>query len=441
MLRLSHGEAMSAAAAPDVLVIGGGPAGTTAAATLAMRGRRVRLIDKVRHPRYHIGESLIPFCYYTLARLGLADRLERSKLIKKFSVQFVGTSGAETRPFYFFEHLYHPAAVAWQVLRSDFDRMLLDNARDKGVEVGEGEQAERLLLDGAGAVVGAQVRGADGVSRALHAPLTIDASGRDALAPTQFGWRVLDRELDRFALWTYFKGALRDPGIDAGATTVAAVPGGGWFWYIPLHDDVISVGVVHRKEHLFRGMSGGSGQDALARIYEREVAGNPWVGRHLAGGTRCDDYRVTNEYSYRSRHCARDGLVLAGDALSFLDPIFSSGVYLALRMGELAAEEVDRALADGDRSAARFAEYGATVSAGVHAIRRLVYSYYAPDFTFSQAIKRDPASRVDISDLLIGNFFRDYDPFYRMVAEITDHLPQGSFAMTPFTGSQQEAQP
>lgn len=402
-----------------------------------MRGRRVRLIDKVRHPRYHIGESLIPFCYYPLDRLGLTKRLESGKLVKKFSVQFVGTSGAETRPFYFFEHLYHPSAVAWQVLRADFDRLLLDNARDKGVEVTEGVKAERLIQDGAGRVVGVQVRGADGAEQALHAPLTIDASGRDALAPTQFGWRVLDKDLDRFALWTYFKGALRDPGIDAGATTVAAVPEGGWFWYIPLHDDVISVGVVHRKEYLFRGIDaakGASAQETLARVYEREVGRNPWVARHVAGGTRCDDYRVTNEYSYRSRHCSRDGLVLAGDSLSFLDPIFSSGVYLALRMGELAAEEVDRALTDGDVSGARFARYGATVSAGVHAIRRLVYSYYAPDFTFSQAIKRDPASRVHISDLLIGNFFRDYDPFFRMVAEITDGLPQGSFAMTPFAG-------
>jgi flavin-dependent dehydrogenase len=122
---------------PEVIVVGGGPAGSTSAALLAMRGRRVMLFERQRHPRYHIGESLIPFCYYTLERLGLAERMHRSPCIKKFSVQFVGISGAETRPFYFFEHLYHPAAVAWQVVRSEFDKMLLDNARDKGVEVVE----------------------------------------------------------------------------------------------------------------------------------------------------------------------------------------------------------------------------------------------------------------------------------------------------------------
>lgn len=414
----------------DVLVIGGGPAGTTAATMLARAGRKVILIDKVRHPRYHIGESLIPFCWYTLERLGLARRLEQSRCVKKFSVQFVGTSGADTRPFYFFEHLHHSSSVAWQVLRSDFDRMLIDNARASGVEIIEGERAERLLLNGE-AVVGVATRDETGVQRERHATLTIDASGRDALSPAQFGWRILDEELNRFALWTYFRGALRDPGIDAGATTVASVPGGGWFWYIPLHDDIISVGVVQKKEHLFQPGDGGS-QEALERMYWRQVKTNPWVERHLAIGERCDAFRVTNEYSYRSRHCSRDGLVLAGDALSFLDPIFSSGVYLALRMGELVAEASLSALAAGDVSAGRFADYGATVSAGVHAIRRLVYSFYAPDFSFGQAIKRDPASRVDISDLLIGNFFRDYEPFFSLVAEFSDGLPQGDFTLTPF---------
>jgi flavin-dependent dehydrogenase len=224
---------MSTRPAPDVIVVGGGPAGSASATTLAMRGYRVLLIEQQRHPRYHIGESLIPFCYYTLERLGLAERMKASLFIQKFSVQFVGISGAETRPFYFFEHLYHPAAVAWQVLRSDFDRMLLDNAIAKGVEVIEDCQVEELVLDGNLVVTGVRVRAADGTRRTLLAPMTIDASGRDALAPKQFGWRVLDDELNRFALWTYYTGAARDPGIDAGATTVAAVPQGGWFWYIP----------------------------------------------------------------------------------------------------------------------------------------------------------------------------------------------------------------
>ena len=279
--------------------------------------------------------------------------------------------------------------MAWQVVRGDSNNMLLDHARDQGVEVVEDCAVEELLLDGHGAVSGVRVRGQDGVQRMVSARMTIDASGREALAPKQFSWRELDSELNRFALWTYFQGAKRDPGLDAGATTVAAVPGGGWFWYIPLHHDRISVGVVHRRDWLFGGAQA-SGQPALDAIFQAAAGQNPWVARHLAGGTRCEEYRVTNEYSYRSRHCARDGLVLAGDALSFLDPIFSSGVYLALRMGELAAEAVDQALHAGDVSAARFAAYGATVAAGVHAIRSLVYAYYAPDFTFSQPDQAQP---------------------------------------------------
>jgi flavin-dependent dehydrogenase len=394
----------------DTIVIGGGPAGSTAAAVLAEKGRRVILLEKERFPRYHIGESLIPYTYFPLARLGLIEKMKASHFPKKYSVQFVSTNGQVSTPFYFFTQLKHDAANTWQVLRSEFDQMLLDNTRAKGAEVVE-EIIVRDLLRDNGAVVGVKAVDKNGVAREFHAPMTIDASGRDAFSMTRHGWKVRDTALTKIAVWTYYHGALRDPGIDEGATTVAYVPEKGWFWYIPLPDNVVSVGVVAEKDYLYQGTKD------LEAIFLREVENNLWVKQHLAVGKQFGPYRVTGEYSYRSRHCAADGLLLAGDAFAFLDPVFSSGVFIALRSGEMAAEAVDAALAAGDVSASRFTEYGTQLCKGIESMRRLVYAFYDQNFHFSEFFRHYPDLRGDLTDCLMGDLFRDFDPLFRAVAE------------------------
>jgi flavin-dependent dehydrogenase len=394
----------------DAVVIGGGPAGSTAAAVLAMKGRRVVLLEKEKFPRYHIGESLLPYGYFTLERLGVLDRMKASAFTRKFSVQFVGTHGRASLPFYFFQHLKHEAASTWQVLRSEFDQMLLDNAREKGAEVRE-ETTVRDLIRENGAVAGVKAVAKTGETVEIHAPITIDASGRDAFAVTRNEWKVRDPYLNKIAVWTYYKGALRDPGVDEGATTVAYVPEKGWFWYIPLHEDVVSVGVVAEKDYLYNGTR------ELPEIFHREVEKNAWIKEHLAAGQQFGPYRVTGEYSYRSRHCAADGLILAGDAFAFLDPVFSSGVFIALRSGEMAADAADAALADGDFSAARFAAYGADLCKGIEAMRRLVYAFYDHAFSFRVFLKHHPDLHGDMTDCLIGNLSRDFDPLFAAVSE------------------------
>jgi flavin-dependent dehydrogenase len=397
----------------EALIVGGGPAGSCAAANLALKGRRPVLLERERGARYHIGESLIPFCYYPLERIGFIEKLKRSHFPKKYSVVFVGTSGKPSRPFYFFQYLYDSAAVAWQVLRSEFDEMLLAHAGECGADLRRGVQVQELILED-GVVRGA--RGSDGTE--YRAPITIDASGRDGLAMTQFGWRVMDPGLNRFAVWSYFQGHELDAGIDAGATIVASVPEGGWFWWIPLPNRVISCGVVARKDYLFR-----DAREPEA-IFAREVAQNPWIASHLAPATRIDEFRVVNEYSYRSRHGARDGLLLAGDAFGFLDPLFSSGVFLALCSGERAALAADTALRSGDVSGARLSRYGEELASGVESVRRLVYAYYDTEFSFTRVMSRDPYARADISDILNGNFFRSYEEFYRLVGDLVKLPPQ-----------------
>ena len=400
----------------DAIVIGGGPAGSTAAAVLAMKGRRVVLLEKEKFPRYHIGESLLPYGYFTLERLGVLERMRASAFTRKYSVQFVGTHGRASLPFYFFQHLKHEAASTWQVLRSEFDQMLLDNAREKGAEVCE-ETTVRDLIRENGAVAGVKTVAKTGEMLEIHAPITIDASGRDAFAVTRNEWKVRDPYLNKIAVWTYYKGALRDPGVDEGATTVAYVPEKGWFWYIPLHEDVVSVGVVAEKDYLYNGTR------ELPEIFHREVEKNAWIKQHLAAGQQFGPYRVTGEYSYRSRHCAADGLILAGDAFAFLDPVFSSGVFIALRSGEMAADAADAALADGDFSAARFAAYGADPCKGIEAMRRLVYAFYDHAFSFRVFLKHHPDLHGDMTDCLIGNLFRDFDPLFAAVSEFAKVPP------------------
>src|SRR3954468_12669751 len=158
----------------DVIVIGGGPAGATAAAILAGKGRRVLVLEKEKFPRYHVGESLMPYCWFTLNRLGLVEEMDRIAYVKKYSVQFVTPDGRQSQPFYFFQHYDHPSAVTWQVERADFDLMLLQNARAKGAEVRELTPVRRLLKDDSGRVIGVEATGTDGVKQEFFAPITID---------------------------------------------------------------------------------------------------------------------------------------------------------------------------------------------------------------------------------------------------------------------------
>ena len=393
----------------DVLVLGGGPAGSTAAAVLAENGRRVLVVEREEFPRYKVGESLLPYCYFPLQRIGMIEKLRASSFVKKYSVQFASVSGRISSPFYFFQHFDHDAAQTWQVVRSEFDRLMLDNAVEKGAHVLMRTRARSLLVED-GACRGLLVE-RDGRRFPIRAPVTIDCGGRHGFAATQMGWIRPDPHLNKVAIWTYYRGAKRDEGYDEGATTVAYLPGKGWFWYIPLPDDLVSVGVVAERDYLHR-----DGKD-LAAIWHREIRVNRWIEEHLAPGTQCERLRVTSEYSYRSRYCAADGLVLAGDAYTFLDPVFSSGVLLALLSGERSAHAADAALDAGDVSAGRFEEYGRDMRHGIEAMRRLVYAFYEETFSFGSLLKRHPHLRGDLTDCLIGNLTHDFRPLFEAVDE------------------------
>ena len=406
----------------DVLLIGAGPSGSSAAALLAEYGHNVLLIEREKFPRYHIGESLLPFTHEPLKRLGLIERMRASAFIKKYSVQFVSTSGKASQPFYFNTRYDDDVAQTWQVLRSEFDQMLLDHARDKGANVVEETKVLDLLRDG-DRVTGVRARQPDGTEAEYRAPITLDCSGKESFAASRNRWRVPDPELNKVAVWTYYKGAKRDKGIDEGTTTVAFLPEKGWFWHIPLHDDRVSVGVVAEGKYLTR-----DGVKAPKDIFHREVTQNKWIEEYLAPGKSTGDYYVTNEFSYHSRHCGCEGLLLLGDAFCFLDPVFSSGLMLALKSGVMAADAVHAAIEANDFSPAQFEDYAATLREGIENMRKLVYVFYHPNFTFRDFIEKHPDLAGDITDCLSGDVNKDFSRLWTAVEElapIPEKLPYG----------------
>jgi len=410
----------------DAIVIGGGPAGATAAAILAEKGRRVLVLEKDKFPRYRIGESLMPFCWYTLNRLGLVDQMNARAFTKKYSVQFVTSDGRQSQPFYFFQHYDHPSSTTWQIERSDFDQMMLENACSKGAEVVQQTPVRRVIKDDSGRVIGVEAIGPDGESFQAFAPVTIDCSGREQVATVREGWRMRDPQLNKLAVWAYYHGAKRDPGIDEGNTTVAYVSGRGWFWYIPLRDDVVSVGIVADKEYLF------SETKDPAEIMAREIGKNLWIKEHLEGSEQFGEYRVTSEFSYRSKYCAADGLVLAGDAFAFLDPVFSSGVFLALKSGEMAADAVDAALTAGDTSGERFSSYGEHLCRGIENMRKLVYAFYDKNFSFGRMLKAYPQHKGLLTDSLIGDLFDvDFSELHSAMNEFAELPPELAYGRAP----------
>ena len=404
----------------DVIVIGGGPAGSSVASILAREGRTVVLFEKERFPRHHIGESLMTDTYFTFQRMGLLEKLKQSPFVRKYSVQFANPAGKESRPFYFFEANHHESAVTWQVTRSEFDLMLIEHAAEQGATVYQETQIKRVLFD-KGHARGVEAQMQDGSLHKFHAPVVIDATGQTAMLSNKFGWRVRDPKLKKAVLYSYFKGAHREADLNGGATLVLRTPPGsnGWFWYIPLENDITSVGVVADPDYLHKGR----GKD-LVKIFYEEIEKVESCRRRVEGATRTDKIYSIIDYSYRSKSCAGDGFILIGDAYGFLDPIYSSGVLLALKMAELAADSIHDAFNNNDFSGARLGQFQSKLDKGIESMRKLVYAFYNEGFSFAKFLQKNPDQRVNIISLLMGDVFKEgVDDIYGPMAEFAEIPP------------------
>jgi flavin-dependent dehydrogenase len=387
---------------PEVVVIGGGPAGATVATLVAQEGRRVLVLERERFPRYHVGESLIPETFWVLDRLGMLPKLRGSPFVEKHSVQFVSEQGRLSEPFYFADYKPHESSRTWQVSRAEFDALMLDNAREHGAEIREGVRVLDVLFE-AGRAVGVRLIDEHGNEETIRCQVVVDAAGQSCVIQDRLGLREWDPVLKKAAIWTYWKGATRDTGRDAGSTLVMQTRGKkGWFWYIPLQDDVVSVGVVAPFDYLFKDRPG---KEAEAIFFE-EVERCPGLQPRIAAAERIGPFRVAKEYSYRSRQVAGDGWVLVGDAFGFLDPLYSSGILLALKSGALAADAIVAALAAGDVSAERLGCWGPGYVAGLERMRKLVCAFY-DGLNFGRFVRSHPDRKALITDILIGDIFKD----------------------------------
>jgi flavin-dependent dehydrogenase len=384
----------------DVVVIGGGPAGATASTLIAQKGYKVQLFEREKFPRFHIGESMIPETYWVLERLNMLPKMRASNFVHKHSVQFVSSNGRQSAPFYFYDNKPHECSQTWQVVRSEFDLMMLNNAREHGVVAHEGVRVLDVLFDGERAT-GIRIQEPDGQVRQINAKVVVDASGQSGLLMNRLKTRVWDPQLNKGAIWTYWEGAYRDTGRDEGATVVLQTENKqGWFWYIPLHDNRVSVGVVAPFDYLFKG------RGTHEEVYKEEVERCPAVRDRVANAKQVTGHFATRDYSYRSTKVAGDGYVLIGDAFGFLDPLYSSGLLLALKSGEMAADAVVEGLQLNDVSEAQLGKWGPAINQGIDRMRRLVCEYYE-GFNFGGFVRNFPDLRGKVTDLLIGDLFTD----------------------------------
>jgi len=318
----AQAAAAEAALLCDVLVVGGGPAGSTIAALLAEKGRDVVVIEKARHPRFHIGESLLPANVALFDRLGLRDRVEAIGM-QKYGVEFVSPDHDHRQLIEFVEAWDKSMPYAWQVRRSELDEILFRDAQAKGARTFEGERVREIAFDGDGATVQVELGG--GTRRTWRARFVVDASGRDTLLANQLRCKEKNKRHNSSALYGHFTGAERLPGKLEGNITIFWFEH-GWFWFIPLADGTTSIGAVCWPHYLK------SRTKPLADFFRDTIALCPELEQRLAGAKLVDErVYATGNYSYSSARSSGERYLMIGDAYAFVDPVFSSGVYLAMQ--------------------------------------------------------------------------------------------------------------
>lgn len=385
-------EQMTAAAEHcDVVVIGGGPAGSTAATLLARRGYRVIALEKARHPRFHIGESLLPMNLPILDRLGVLDKVRQLGVFKA-GADFEADNERGYNSYAFARAIGSSPPHAYQVWRQDFDQMLYEHARDCGADAREGQEVVRVdQLDSRRTLL--QVRCDDGRGYGIHARYVVDASGRDALLSSRKKLRRRNDQHQSAAIFGHYRGAMRRAGDDAGNISIYGFEH-GWMWMIPLPDGVMSVGAVCRPAYL-KQRKGGNHE-----FFVDTLKHSPALWRRLDAAELIDDeVRVTGNYSYDASRMGGPGWILVGDAFAFLDPVFSSGVYLAMSGAEQAAAVVDQALREPRKEAGLLRKLEKRQRAAMSRFSFFIYRFNGP---VMQQMFRQPSNTWQLEQAVIS---------------------------------------
>ncbi len=386
----------------ECVVVGGGPAGGAAAAVTAAGGIDTLLIERDAVPRFHVGESLMPETYWPLERLGLNDRIRSTGWQAKKSVQFVTHRGTESEPFFFREHDDRPCSTTWQVERSEFDRMLFDRAAELGAQCLDRTRLIEVVFDDAQKATGVRVRDCNGVEHSIACKVVVDATGQQSFIANRLGLKEINPELRKAAIWGYYKNAVRGEGDNEGATIILNTESReSWFWFIPLSRGITSIGCVADNDYLLKG------RGKPVEVYDEEILRCPGLTPRLLGATRLGDIRTAKEFSYMTSSSSGDGWVLVGDALGFIDPVYSSGVYFALEMGIRAGDAIVEGFQKSDLSGQQLGEWVESFKEGAQWVRKLVHAFYTKEFSIGRFMKEHPEHRGSVTDLLIGRIFNE----------------------------------
>jgi len=424
----------------DVIVMGGGPGGSSTATFLAQKGHKVLLLEKERFPRFHIGESLLPALWEIWEKMGIASEMESQGYLVKQGVNFAMFNSPNfitNIPLLTAEYpQYFSRSYAFHVERARYDQFLLNFARRNGVDAREEWTVHDVLFDGNRAV-GVSAGPNGGAAQTFRAPIVVDATGRSTLIARKLGWHKRDPKLSKVAYFSHFKGAhsrytkevkdaLSDQSLVEDNTYMTDIHtiDAGWIWYIPIHEDIVSIGAVVDIKHDF------GTQDPQIR-FERAIASCHRISEWMKSSTQVLDMQVISNISYVNDCFVGDGFVLVGDAAMFVDPIFSAGVTLAMRGGMFAAETIHEAFQAGDFSAARLAPYEAKIRRPMSRIFKLIYNWYEilqakdPGNLFSMAQKM-PILRERLIILLSGGYDRvDMEKFFKLAENTAAGGDQG----------------
>ncbi len=387
----------------DVIVLGGGPGGSTLASCLALRNRRAILLEREKFPRFHIGESLLPCSCEIFQKIGVQDVLEE-KFLRKYGARFLCSATRRTASYTFAEAFNTKFDHAYQVQRADFDHVLLQHAAGLGADVRERWEAVEVVFEGDRAV---GVRARD-LSRPdeiveLRAPMVVDATGRDTLLASRSRRKAKIARLDKTAFYTQYRNAFREEGAREGNIQII-VWDHGWFWMIPFRGELTSVGAVASAEWIREQRKTGAKEPV--DLFDRAVAASCWASEFLAPAERVVPVGSIADFSYRIDQLSGDGWLFVGDAAGFLDPLFSTGAHLAVKSADLAAAAIDEALSRGDTSRGAFAEYEKSVRYAVDLFLGVVQAFYKGEFreTIFDANQRTTLRRI-ITSVLSGDVF------------------------------------
>ena len=380
----------------EVLVIGAGPAGATIAALLAERGRDVVMLEKSKHPRFHIGESLLPLNLPMFERLGV-DAEMRAIGMPKYGAEFVSPWHGEPVTFDFGDAIDKGFPLAYQVRRSEFDQILFQNAVRKGAQPVEQCRATRVDFDEDGALVA--TRDHDGRERQWRAKFVVDASGRDTLLASQLDAKQRNRKHNSAAIFGHFSGAKRLPGKAEGNITLFWFDH-GWFWFIPLSDGATSVGAVCWPYYM------NTRKSAPEQFFFETIALCPPLAERLRSATLTSPVTATGNYSYVAKHAAGRGYLMLGDAYTFIDPVFSTGVLFAMQSAFVGATTVETCLDRPHRATAALKAFEAAMRHGPRVFSWFIYRVTTPTLRNLFMNPRNPRLQEAVLSVLAGDIFR-----------------------------------